>query len=233
MRSNNQNNRSRRSRRRNARGSGGNSRLLQVNSRAVPTVHSPVVQPAPIGRPPPRSLRNEPKYNDTSFVATSVPGTAVLTSLTATTNGTTDLTRIGDRINLFSIEFRWTVLVADSSNVVRVVLLQWLSDDGIDAPSLAKVLANAATPVNSPFNHDNKAKFIVLYDHRVLLSTYEPNRGDTVELLLPASRVQPEVMYQAGASTGQNNLYALMVSDSGPSPHPVLEGVARVNWYDC
>ncbi len=207
---------------------------LSSNSTLIPYRHNPVVQPAPPSYS--RTVQPiEPKYNDTTQVAQSISISGTFYSLTATTNGTTDITRIGDRITLHSLEFNWSAIVADSSNIVRAIVFQWIPDDASDAPTLSKLLAQASTPVNSPFNHDSAFKAKILYDHRVILTTYEICRGDKVLLMLdtPGRGINPQVQYSAGSSTGMRNLFLCLVSDSGPSPQPQVDFVARCNWFDC
>ncbi len=206
---------------------------IQRETRPVRTVGAPVNQAAPPRVPAPVMLK-EPKYIDTSAVATAAPSTGVFASLSATVNGTTDITRIGDQIELHSLEFRFSITVADSSNLVRVIVFQWLADDTSDVPSASKLLqAPGAQPYNSAINHDNSSKLTILYDKVIPTATYYPVKHESVLIALDRSPVRKILKYAAGASTGNNMIYLFMCSDSGPSPHPSVDYYARVNFYDC
>lgn len=208
---------------------------IQRETRPVRVVGSPTTQTAPPRVPAP-VMYKEPKYVDTSNIATAASSTLTVISVSATTNGTTDITRIGDQIELHSLELKLsaTVSSSDGSNLVRILVFQWLADDTTDPPTAAKVLqSSAGQPYNSPFNHDNSAKLVVLYDKLLATSTYYPVKHDSVLISLGQSPVRRVVKYSAGASTGNNNIYIAFCSDSGPAPHPTVDSYARINFYDC
>lgn len=188
----------------------GNSNIKRDQGGIV-SARNGVIQPAPAtrrGRPP----VSEPKYLDTTQVSLSVPLSGTIVPLTAISNGTTDITRIGDRVSLHSCEIRWTGVVSDQWNVIRLILFQWLPDSSNDPPSAGAVLADTSvSPVNSPFNHDSALKMVVVYDRRIQVFEYRPIDGDTSLIMLNTGRIQTTVGFTAGNSSPLRGIFALFV----------------------
>lgn len=205
---------------------------IQRETRPVRIVGAPVTQSAPPRIPAP-ILYKEPKYFDTSGVAVAMSSSGFFLSLTSTTNGTTDITRIGDQVELHSMEFRYSVSVADATNIMRLVIFQWNADDTTDTPSFSKLMVSGSQTWNSPFNHDNSSKLTILYDKVLTLATYYPVKHESFLLPLDRQPVRKILKYAAGSTTGNNMIYMYAVSDSTATTHPFIDYYARVNFYDC
>lgn len=199
----------------------------------APMAHDVVVQAIPARKRRAQNLLIEPKYLDTSAVAQSVSTSGTFAYLTLLNNGTTDITRIGDMISLHSIDMRWSAIVADATNIVRVVLIQWNPDTTIETPTYNAVFAGAGSPVNSPFNHDGNKKFTVVYDKRVFLSTAIGTAGDAVYIMATNSKLNNRIQFISGSQNSMGGLYLILLSDSIASTHPTVDYSVRINWYDA
>lgn len=205
---------------------------FQRESRPVRSVGSPVTQAAPPRIPVPVRYA-EPKYLDTGGVSVPVSTSLDCYSLTDTINGTSDINRIGDQIKLHSLELRFTGNLADTTNIVRLIVFQWYGDDTNDSPTASQLLVSGGSqPYNSPFQHDGYSKFHILYDKIMTLSTYYPVKHDSVLIQLDARPIRQVVRYYAGATTGNNKIFLGVCSDSGTSSHPFIDYYARLNFYD-
>lgn len=112
--------------------------------------------------------------------------------LTGITIGDTDQTRDGNQISLRSIEIHarigyneqyspssslgpWAAAQTEVSELVRFIVFQWLPHEDPDSftstPDLSRILLDVLNrPTDSPYAHDTRRDFRILYDkkHRVI-----------------------------------------------------------------
>jgi hypothetical protein len=174
----------------------------------------------------------EHKSFDTGF-ASSVDTTGVLQKLSTIPQGDTDSTRDGDQAEVYSVDVIASFANASStdlSNLCRLIIFRWQQDDSSAAPAAVTDILQTAS-VYSPLNRDNERakKFVILKDH--LFST--SLNGPSVDTLVSKSGNRFKLAFQGSANTGNNMVYAMMVSDSGAIPHPTLNYQVRVYFTDC
>jgi len=119
----------------------------------------------------------EKKYYDSAWGPTTVAGTATIHStFLAIAQGTTEVTRVGGKINVCNINFRGEILgLNDNSGAPEVVRIIWLWDKQCNgaAPVATDILA--ADNINSFLNMDNTDRFQVIKDkmYTVDVSAYD------------------------------------------------------------
>jgi hypothetical protein len=127
--------------------------------------------------------------------------------------GTTELTRIGNRIRVKRIELRFFLLTSNASNMFRLLIFKWRPDTSSDPPALSEILTDTGSNTRqtlSPFLVQNPSRFKILMDWTVALDTYHPMKHHSIfldcddELSFTANNVQ----------TGQNHFYMCYMSDS-------------------
>lgn len=159
--------------------------------------------------------------------------------LTAVTAGSSDSTRSGDRLTIKSLQIRGTLAVADTHNVMRVIIFQYLGDDGVAVPTSGQILEapwfNTINHVNAPYAKDYVGyKVIVLWDSTYVLN--QDNQAKQFQIMLTAGnfkrKAKPFIQYQAASSNGVGNIYMMAVSDSGAVTHPTITWVSRLRFID-
>lgn len=154
-------------------------------------------------------------------------------ALSTITQGDTDLTRDGDSLYLRSINLKGCCQldVLATSAIVRIMVVQWFDDS---TPAVSDILSGSYLgTVNAPsssYFHDQRNKFRVLYDRRVLL-----NDGNTECQIFDTKYLKPskrKIHFTAGTTTGSNKLWLVAVSDS-ISNLPTMNYVSRITFNDA
>lgn len=183
------------------------------------------------------SWRHELGYNSGSLTAVGASITPVVAGFQQPAQGTTAQQRAGDKIQPMCLYGNYSWTVADTTNIVRLFIFQWLPDSTSDAPSSTAVdiLENTGTfPYISNFTADPKKrkKFHVLYDKILSLSTQGPAAAVEKFYIGPKKFVAPIEFTQTLTTTGTGQLYYCYCSDSSAVSHPVLNLYVDYKWKD-
>lgn len=175
----------------------------------------------------------EKKYFPFSQTATAVDFAGTIIDVSAVAQGTNDTQHVGDTIRVRSVENNISWVAGDNTNLCRYILFQW-KQSGVPAVAdiLLGPLSTTVAPL-SPYNHDNRKNFNVLYDSMV--------KVDAVALPLTVRKSKiwkiPSFlrqMYFTAATTNRlkNGIYILVISDSGAVPHPTFAFNYKMNFSD-
>lgn len=161
----------------------------------------------------------------------SVDYNGTIVHLSAVPQGDADIARDGDRIYAALLSFRWYATVADTSNLLRVILFQWIPDNASISPTVANVLQTVGT-TNSPISYksiDFVKDIKIMYDWTVKVDTYH-----LVKLPKPVmiKRFHDKQIQFTGALTCTNGLYALFISDSAAVTHPTVNYYSTLRFTD-
>lgn len=169
------------------------------------------------------------KVFDNAFAA-SASTTPALTDCCAISQGDTNLTRDGNRIWIKSISVSFELVRADTTNIFRIMFVQWLPDNGTsgDAVTYGEITTAGSYPLADMYNTQFGSKFRVLYD-----KTHKISADDTSKVihfsLRPAVR---KLNYNGTATSGTGHVYAILMSDSSAVSHPQVNGYVRVKFTD-
>ncbi len=165
--------------------------------------------------------------------AHSITNTATIFSLTDVTQGSTDIQRIGDKLNATTLDLRYSFQSAASGNTVqraRVLVFQWNNDT---APTQADmILVTSGLETKAPYNTDRAAMYKIMYDKTVTMG--EPATGWQLSTGLFRRKLKipnKNMSFQAGSTTGQYKIWFLAITESS-SFSPVLDLVTRLNFSD-
>jgi len=220
-------------------------------TRATPRIYrrpaSSLRIPRRIGYSRGRSLKNkilnmqEKKYFDSASTA-NPDNNGHIVSITDIPQGVTDITRVGDKLVVNSIELgymlykdpgtivdsEWSFLIMN----VRIIVFVWYDDTN---PTVGNILqmgrtgADAWQNVLSPFEHDKKVKRKILYDK---MHTVAPGMVYNPELVNYISQGRANVMkrifidlkskniakrtinFEAGGTVGVNKIYVLILAEN-------------------
>lgn len=160
----------------------------------------------------------ENKYLDVLINSSSL-ATGVVYSLADVTQGDTDIQRDGDQLVQRALRVKGRALVADTTNQVRLVLFRWKQQT---TPLVADILSsayigNVEAPL-SPYHHDGRSNFTVLYDKIYHVGTYNIQKGFDTKWINLRNNKQ---YFKAGGSTvSKNCIYALIITDSTAVSNP-------------
>ncbi len=174
----------------------------------------------------------EKKHFQVEF-SSSVGVAGLLTNLSSITQGDSGSERVGDSIKPHFLELNLSVIIADTTNVCRVSLIQWKQDSADATPTLDDIFSTttAANAPHQPFEYAGRMNFKVLGDKMVSLGVEGPNVR-LIRFRIPASKMLSLINFDEGAATGRNKIYMVLWSDSGAVTHPVFTGVARLLYSD-
>jgi len=147
---------------------------------------------------------------------------------------------IGDKIQPtlwefnYHLQVNYGVGVTDYTNTCRVILFQYMADDTIAAPLMADLLQAGISTVNSvlsPFIDHKKPIVHILYDQIVNLEYYG-NSNASKRIRIGRKKLLP-IYFKTGLTTGVNNMYFCIFSDSSVSLHPQFSVVSKIHWEDA
>lgn len=175
----------------------------------------------------------ETKYFDIQRPSDDIDYSGRIDRLTGVSQGTTDSTRIGDKLTMRSLRISYEATVADSTNMVRFIIVQWFPNSTLLAPTSSYVLSTigSALAPQSPYIHDYKNQFNVLYDKVHILSTDYPRI--VRKFWLKMKWAKKVINFSAGTSEGSNHLYMIRISDSSAVTHPTSNILTRLNYDDA
>lgn len=141
----------------------------------------------------------------------------------------------GGRITPRGIQFRMTFTSADSTNVMRVMVFQWM-DSSI--PVVAGIL-QASTNCLSAVSITNRALINVLYDRVYTVSSYDGGTSNSYCLTFPqeqqyikGKRMFPVEFASGTVAVQKGGLYCLLISDSSAISHPSVSFYFRTTFTD-
>lgn len=191
------------------------------------------------GRYPPTGGENKFKDFDTNVSPVATTGDIVLNSICTVAQGTAESERIGRKIRLEKINWRYSVklattaTIADTSDIVRVMLYLDKQCNGA-AATVANILE--ATQFDSFLNLENSGRFTILMDkfHTVNASAGIGTAvGEVIVFRSKFCKANYPIEYSsttgAIAEIRSNNIGILAISKSG---HCVLDGKLRIRYSD-
>lgn len=180
------------------------------------------------------SAAKEKKYYQLTF-SSGVDTTGTVVDCTPIPQGDSDSHRDGDEATIQEVDFSLLVRGADSTNLVRVVLVQWYQST---TPTLANVIQGYEGSANldfiRPTVHDTRKTFHVMYDRTFSLNDNSTGSADGYQILVKKKLTpgRKKIQYTAGSTSGFNKIYALMFSDSGAAANPTPYGVVKTLYTD-
>lgn len=178
-------------------------------------------------------FEDELKYYVTSDTATGVGFSGTVSSLCTIPQGITDITRVGDSLNLEEIEFHYAWSYGDPTNACRLILFQWYPQS---TPAVVNVLyqgPGTALAPYSPYNVDVESQYKILYDETIYVNNLSLPQVGTTKVIKIKEGFKRRLDFVAGSTTGSNQIYKLMISDSGAVPNPSLNSYSRVRYTDA
>jgi len=176
----------------------------------------------------------EKKYKANSIPQTAVDFTGSLVDFHATiAQGDTDITRDGDQLWTRSFEFNYISIGVDTTNAMRILIFIWKPTS---TPVVTDILAfgnGTNVAPGSPYNHDRRSDFYILYD---ALHSYSLGGPDCISkkiLIYKIPTYLRKAQYVNQGTVGANHIYVLFISDSAAATHPTIAYNSKLNFTDA
>ena len=179
----------------------------------------------------------EKKHYDLNFEDIDVIDTGNTALLTGVTNEDSDTTRIGDRITMQSLEYKFRVVPQATASKMRLVLLQWKQDSS-NAPTLSTLFEQGGTYTLGFDNWDEMKSNAhqILFDRTYNLAGSASNgaRYITGRVKLFGKKIpKKQIQFDNSASSGWDHIYAIVFSDKATSGGPLLDYSSRLIYTDA
>lgn len=142
--------------------------------------------------------------------------------------------RVGNDVRPVSLEVQGGMEIADTINSVRLLVYRWKPDNTVDTPSIIDLLnltpLSATLSPYAAYDQTLTPKWIPLIDE--IFAGTAADAG----ILVFRKKIQlpPSVMHFIGsATTGTDQLYMSLVSDSAASSHPVWRYSVTFHYTDA
>lgn len=186
------------------------------------------------------SKTTETKYfqDSASISGTAVSTTAGLWDITAIPQGSTDTTRVGDKLKMKRIIIKANIQSANVATLgttddVRIIMFQWYPNSNLIAPVLASILNNttASTICQSFYNHDYINQYHILYDKRFrLLGGTSIAQRDIIIKPRKMRFVKKNIEFSNASTAGSNKIYVLLVADKVAGTNATITAISKV-WF--
>lgn len=182
--------------------------------------------------------QTEVKYFGTATLGQTATVTSQVFDLSAVPQGDTDTTRDGDRIHIKKMHVRGQVLIADATQLFRVIFFQWFP---LTTPVGGDILLNGPTgaiDVYSHYNHDSRQQFAILRDDFYSMlgnAAAATNPYTTASQQVFSFTLKPReknLQFAAGGTTGTNHIWYLIISDSNLAAHPTITMGTKLMFTD-
>lgn len=181
------------------------------------------------------SRKFEPKAFQAQAAPAAISTTAQIVHLSPIAQGNSNITRVGNMVELKSIESRIHLItnaasfaLMDIFNFVRVIVFQWKDNVVPVATDLLLNGSSGVVDVGSLYNHDNRNQFKIVSDNLMRIMGDGVN-GSTSKLIDARHNMSfgkgilSKLEWVGNSVTnGYNQLYILLVSDSSATPHPLV-----------
>jgi len=172
----------------------------------------------------------EHKYYDLADTLASLSSTATILDVSAVPQGDTDRTRDGDRISPISISLHYYINGETYSGIVRVMMFRWLPNSVTDTPGASELFHAPSQIIISPFVHDQRGQFNVLYDKTHVVCNNGGSEISVVNKTVKLARKQ--IDYSNSGVEGSCKLYLLFVTDRVLATSPYGYVRTRLNYTD-
>jgi len=148
---------------------------------------------------------------------------SALVTQSATANG-----RIGSKIRLTKLKVRLSFVIGDVTQLNRFIVFKWNVSSTSDTPTYGEIFdASITDQWEGHYLPLKPSRFKILFDKTWNMDTYHPTRYH--DFTLPLNILTE---FDVGVNTGRNHLYIAHVSDSAGVPHPSINFISEIHFFD-
>lgn len=183
----------------------------------------------------------ESKYLNTLVGTTYIDYNGTLQCLSLVPQGSTDVTRIGDKLMPTSLDICGHFVLPQTLanrpySFVRMIIFRWLQDTDDTNPTVSDIVDYAGSDqvvLTSPV-HDKRPDFNILYDSGPKMVSPLLTAGQTLHLNLKMrlKLAGKEISFVGASTSGRNHIYALFLADVPATYNPYVRMFSRLNFKD-
>jgi len=170
----------------------------------------------------------ERKHFEVANTNVSISTTATVNALTYPTQGVGENDRIGNEISLRWVKLKYYLTVADTTNMIRMIIFQWHVDTAIQNPGIGDILLDPTSnyAIVSPLvdKEGKRRKFTILSDKVSTLAT-QGTANTFKKVYIPKGFKRRLGFNSNNVTTGLDQIFMAVISDSAASLHPTM------TWY--
>lgn len=172
----------------------------------------------------------EKKFHIVGAAPISISTAGQIEDLSAVTQGPSEAQRIGDKLLPKYITINFQVVLADTTNLMQVILLRWKPDDAIDTITFAKVNNGGNLAPIAMYNWNMRDKFDILKSEIFSLDAGNPSQFR--RWFVSFGDKTSQMKYNISATSGCNKFFLVICSDSQATTHPTFTYYSRLVFTD-
>lgn len=178
----------------------------------------------------------ETKYFDksSSFTCGAAGVMTDLCQIPQSAGASSDITRIGDKVTIRSLEVGLQGVFADNQQIIRFIIIQWFPNDAFAVPAAASIITSTGSILSplAPLYHDYQNQYTVVYDKLLVLNNVSmPSKSWRKKINLKYAK--KIINFATGTTNGSNKFYLLTISDSTAVTDPTIGIYTRLNFDDA
>lgn len=182
-----------------------------------------------------RALRRtlEPKYCDSTQSSLAIDATAgqVVNCLASMARGSgSENNFIGQSIKPIGFYVHGQVVKADSTNMVRLLVVQDVSSGTPTIPNVFDIYGSVRAPL-AFLNNNYRATYRLLADRLFRMDTDKASA--VFRIKIPAKSLRTVHFHDGTLEQTKGSIFLILLSDSTASTHPTYEGTTRLVYLDA
>lgn len=179
----------------------------------------------------------EIKYADWVNAPTRQVNTYSSFDLCNISQGTTDVSRVGDKLEWMDLSCKFNVFTGTATAApvvsrVRVLLIQWHGDDSTDPVTPATLFTSTDPLSQYTYDYVTGGKFKVLFDKEWMVDNVGTT-PQTYECTIPHTAGRQKIGYNGGGNTGHSHIYYIAISDTAGATAPFIGYSFRFRYRDA
>lgn len=175
----------------------------------------------------------EIKHVDTSVISDITAG-GYMFALGAPQQGADSNQRVGNDITLKKLHVSMNFVGADSTNALRFIIFRWSQNNAATTPAGGDVISTSNAL--GLYNHASIAqgKIHIVFDRLITFSLNGENDKAVRKIIYGRALGKKKLSFNLGSTTttGTDQFYVYMVSDSVAASHPGAAGYFRLEYTD-
>lgn len=176
----------------------------------------------------------ESKRYDLQLAVSTIDYSGFVTSFTnAMTEGTSDIEYIGDKIRATHLCVRGNLVGADSTNMVRIMIVKSFTSTAPTAATLLQSVGNVRAPLSAR-DADYEATYKTLWDRTYSLVPATTSLQRLFKINLPGKSLGV-IHFQDGGTAvlERGGIFMMVISDSAAASHPTIQWESRLHYKDA
>lgn len=176
--------------------------------------------------------RTETKYHD-FVVNSSITAGGGVSAMVAPAQGIKDTERVGDSIQLKKLVYNLAFSGADTTNIIRFIIVRWSLNSATSSPTVTDILETATPTALYNYDQYNQGKFHVVFDRSFACTAVGWNLYVARGAIWGKKLGRKKMQFNEAATSGLWQFFWLAITDSVAASHPTIVGDMRLEYTDA